>query len=147
MKIYIEIAVPDNWETRLDTRTYIEREIAADGWAWRLSQPVPQAPVTDDEINTAFDALDLLRESTTVEEMGRALEGFAAGRAAHEPMTPQQIKWKLGFDRYEKARKLNPVQWAALHRRNLAGKIFDDMIDALGSDATEKRLGIGVDAP
>lgn len=40
------------------------------------------APATDDEIDAAFDALDLLRESTTVKEMRRALEGFAAGRAA-----------------------------------------------------------------
>lgn len=40
------------------------------------------APVTDDEIDAAFGELSLLRESTTVEEMRRALEGFAAGRAA-----------------------------------------------------------------
>lgn len=39
----------------------------------------------------------------------------------------------LGWLRYEKARKLNPAQWAALHQRNLAGERFDDMIDALPS--------------
>jgi chemotaxis protein histidine kinase CheA len=40
------------------------------------------APVTDDEIDAAFDALGLIRESTTVGEVRRTLEGFAAGRAA-----------------------------------------------------------------
>ena len=42
----------------------------------------------------------------------------------------------LGWLRYEKARKLNPAQWAALHQRNLAGERFDDMIDALPSPGT-----------
>jgi hypothetical protein len=37
----------------------------------------------------------------------------------------------LGWTRYEKARKLNPAQWAELHQRNLRGENFDDMIDAL----------------
>jgi hypothetical protein len=37
----------------------------------------------------------------------------------------------LGWTRYEKARKLNPAQWAELHQRNLRDENFDDMIDAL----------------
>jgi hypothetical protein len=37
----------------------------------------------------------------------------------------------LGWTRYEKARKLNPAQWAELHQRNLRGENFDGMIDAL----------------
>ena len=50
------------------------------------------APVTDDEIDAAFDALGLIRESTTAKEVCQALAGFAAGRAtsvdwsdAHQP--------------------------------------------------------------
>ena len=42
-------------------------------------------------------------------------------------------RWKLGYERYEKARKLNPRAFTALHKRNLAGERFDDMIDELGA--------------
>ena len=48
--------------------------------------------------------------------------------AAPTPAEPQAL---LGWTRYEKARKLNPAQWAELHQRNLKGERFDEMIDAL----------------
>ena len=49
--------------------------------------------------------------------------------------TKEQIAtWQLGWQRYEKARRLNPRQWAELHKRNLAGERFDGMIDALDHD-------------
>ena len=44
---------------------------------------------------------------------------------------PSDEQALLGWTRYEKARKLNPAQWAELHQRNLKGENFDDMIDAL----------------
>ena len=44
---------------------------------------------------------------------------------------PSDEQALLGWTRYEKARKLNPAQWAELHQRNLRGENFDDMIDAL----------------
>lgn len=47
------------------------------------------------------------------------------------PHPEDLARWKLGFERYEKARKLSPSQWFELHKRNLAGEFFDDMIDAL----------------
>jgi hypothetical protein len=37
----------------------------------------------------------------------------------------------IGLLRYEALRSLQPRQHAELHRRNLAGERFDDMIDAL----------------
>lgn len=37
----------------------------------------------------------------------------------------------LGFLRYEALRKLNPRQFAEIHKRNLNGERFDDMIDQL----------------
>lgn len=43
-------------------------------------------PVTDDEIDAALNELDLLNEFTTMAEMRRALEGFAAGRATAPPV-------------------------------------------------------------
>jgi hypothetical protein len=56
---------------------------AGDAIIARESAAVPlTVPVTDDEIDAAFNALDLLRESMTVGEVRRALEGFAAGRTA-----------------------------------------------------------------
>lgn len=48
------------------------------------------------------------------------------------PPTPEaDPQALLGWTRYEKARKLNPAQWAELHQRNLRGENFDNMIDAL----------------
>lgn len=37
----------------------------------------------------------------------------------------------VGFLRYEALRKLKPYQFEALHKRNLAGEFFDDMVDEL----------------
>lgn len=37
----------------------------------------------------------------------------------------------LGHLRYEALRKLTPLQFAALHKRNLAGENFDEMVDVL----------------
>jgi hypothetical protein len=52
--------------------------------------------------------------------------------AAATPPTPEaEPQALLGWTRYEKARKLNPAQWAELHQRNLKGERFDEMIDAL----------------
>lgn len=36
-----------------------------------------------------------------------------------------------GYLRYEALRKLNPMQFAELYKRNLDGEFFDDMIDEL----------------
>jgi hypothetical protein len=56
-------------------------------------------------------------------------EAFCAALSRQAPAAPTQAL--LGWTRYEKARKLNPAQWAELHQRNLRGENFDDMIDAL----------------
>lgn len=37
----------------------------------------------------------------------------------------------LGHMRYEALRRLNPMDFAELHRRNIAGEFFDDMVDEL----------------
>jgi hypothetical protein len=54
---------------------------------------------------------------------------YIAALSRQAPAAPTQAL--LGWTRYEKARKLNPAQWAELHQRNLRGENFDDMIDAL----------------
>jgi len=58
--------------------------------------------------------------------------------AAPTPAEPQAL---LGWTRYEKARKLNPAQWAELHQRNLRGENFDDMIDALPATTMTQQEG------
>lgn len=40
----------------------------------------------------------------------------------------------IGWMRYKALRALTPSQFAALHRRNLAGERFDDMVDELVVD-------------
>ncbi|KWT95593.1 MULTISPECIES: hypothetical protein [unclassified Variovorax] len=56
-------------------------------------------------------------------------------------MMSMQPELELGWVRYEKARKLNPQQWADLHARNLAGENFDDMVDALPVPSTPRPEG------
>jgi len=58
---------------------------------------------------------------------------------------PSDEQALLGWTRYEKARKLNPAQWAELHQRNLRGENFDDMIDAL--PATTQPVQQGAPTP
>ena len=40
----------------------------------------------------------------------------------------------IGYARYEALRRLSPHQYTELHRRNLAGERFDDMVDAMVAD-------------
>jgi hypothetical protein len=72
-----------------------------------------------DEVASLMDALHDL-------DGGQWMPGLTP---AASPAAPTQAL--LGWTRYEKARKLNPAQWAELHQRNLRGENFDDMIDAL----------------
>jgi len=37
----------------------------------------------------------------------------------------------IGHLRYEALRRLTPLQFTALHKRNLAGENFDEMVDCL----------------
>lgn len=62
---------------------------------------------------------------------GHAPTSRAAWDAAIAHSQAAHTQALLGWTRYEKARKLNPAQWAELHQRNLRGGNFDDMIDAL----------------
>lgn len=40
--------------------------------------------------------------------------------------------WRIGFDRYETARRMNPQQWAEAWALNIStGKPFDEIIDNL----------------
>lgn len=43
----------------------------------------------------------------------------------------EQTKHLVGWQRYEKVRKLNLVEIAELYKRNLKGERLDDMVDAL----------------
>jgi hypothetical protein len=40
----------------------------------------------------------------------------------------------IGWLRYEALRKLTPQKYTELHRRNMAGERFDDMVDELVAD-------------
>lgn len=62
-----------------------------------------------------------------------ALSAALAAAPAQQAGAPELLR---GWTRYEKARKLSPIQWADLHARNLAGETFDDMIDALPNPST-----------
>ena len=64
-----------------------------------------------------------------LESLTFSVKDFENFCVALTPAAPTQAL--LGWTRYEKARKLNPAQWAELHQRNLRGGNFDDMIDAL----------------
>lgn len=70
-------------------------------------------------------------KDVTNAEHARKLGWFPVYTRPQQPTEHNQAELQRGFDRYEKARKLNPRQWAELHQRNIAGESFDDMIDAL----------------
>ena len=42
-----------------------------------------------------------------------------------------QYELALGYLRYEALRKLNPRQFSALNKRNMAGENFDEMVDEM----------------
>ena len=43
----------------------------------------------------------------------------------------QQLEYKVGWQRYEKVRKLNVHQFSELFQRGLKGERFDEMVDGL----------------
>ena len=46
----------------------------------------------------------------------------------------EPVKMIIGWMRYERLRKIKPRQFKELHKRNLAGENFDDMVDQLIAD-------------
>lgn len=69
-------------------------------------------------------------------------ETDSANRRCLERLVIQHMDGKyhkhLALDslRYEALRKLNPRQYAELHKRNMKGENFDAMVDALVLDNT-----------
>ena len=49
----------------------------------------------------------------------------------HEKCNENKFTMILGYLRYETLRKMNPQQFAELHKRNLNGENFDMMVDAI----------------
>jgi hypothetical protein len=64
-----------------------------------------------------------------------ALEYKAAETAAFTSQInadrDQAHKWKLGFMRYEKLRKLDPRRFMQLWNKSIAGENFDSLVDTL----------------
>ena len=98
------------------------------------------SPGAYSEIKSALMAAGYHQAITdeTIDTHGLALvvrpaEGAAPAAAAPHP--EELAQWRLGAQRYEKARGLKPVQWIELHKRNLNGDRFDRMLDALPAAA------------
>jgi len=62
----------------------------------------------------------------TTEQKLKLVEAVTAAEQTVDPWTLAR-----GYARYEALRKLGPASYAELHRRNLAGERFDDMVDEL----------------
>ena len=83
-----------------------------------------------DEVSRNVEEVGGLQVADNVFQLTR--DDLARYVALSTPPTPEaEPQALLGWTRYEKARKLNPAQWAELHQRNLKGERFDEMIDAL----------------
>lgn len=63
-----------------------------------------------------------------VERLQREL-ATAHADASHYASAAEDMRQQAS--RYERLRRLNPHQFAELHRRNLAGERFDDLVDAI----------------
>jgi hypothetical protein len=71
-KLLVTIEVPVNWESRLDMQWVVEREIAADRWAWNWPAAVPQA-LTPERIEELFQEAAGADEDTHI-RFARAIE-------------------------------------------------------------------------
>lgn len=49
----------------------------------------------------------------------------------YDPSHKELHDFKLGYERYEKLRKLNARQFSELYERNIRGENFDEMVDKL----------------
>ena len=97
-----------------------------------LSRQAPAAPAEAVWANFPSYLIDHCEGATITEEgLQRWLAAMLKDQKYAAPTPPAPTQALLGWTRYEKARKLNPAQWAELHQRNLRGGNFDDMIDAL----------------
>lgn len=66
---------------------------------------------------------EAIRISTT--QVGSSL----LARLAVANHTPEELA--LGYLRYEAVRRMNPRTFGELHRRNLSGSFFDDLVDEI----------------
>jgi hypothetical protein len=93
------------------------------------------------EIQELFDkieALELRNHVLTVanedldEELNRTLKAWTQAVAERTDALLERDEYKIGHDRYEKLRRLSPVQFSALYKKNLISGIpFDKLVDQL----------------
>jgi hypothetical protein len=98
-----------------------------------LSAQPAQVPVcrmlTNDEIRSVLDAedCDFCNGRSAINKFCQ-VNGLTLAEAYYNTAELQR-----GFDRYEKLRSLNPRQFSELHKANLLGQRFDDLVDALSA--------------
>lgn len=99
-----------------------------------LEQPDPREQVQSYATSTALPAPDwLIQRMKTITQMPPPTlqEVETSFRASERGDYYSEIELRQGFLRYEALRKLTPRQFADLHKRNMAGERFDDMVDEL----------------
>lgn len=107
----------------------------------------PGEIVTREMIRAGARAAREYLERTGGNDPATIYRAMRAVAPAAQPLPAADPELLLGWQRYEKARKFSPRQWAELHARNLAGKNFDGMIDALPSAGTPQPAAAQPGAP
>jgi hypothetical protein len=79
------------------------------------------------EIQELFDEKAKLEE-----DLDRALKAWAEAVTERTEALLEREEYKVGYDRYEKLRRLSPAQFAELYKKNLTSGIhFDTLVDQL----------------
>lgn len=100
---------------------------------WRLAPELNCLPsvFADGNDHLLKSAIKLNQRMKDAEEREAIRARASAPKTAEHAPYYSAGELAQGFVRYEKARLIKPLEWAALWTRALAGERFDDLVDAL----------------
>ena len=136
--------VIENLMTALQWYANGEHFCKCDPNAWDTVSGEPQNWWCDEAGTATIEDGSLAKMVLSGEITGAQLQAMEDGEVFEQTPEPQPVKqapiesfkeldYKVGWQRYEKVRKLNVHQFSELFRRGLKGERFDDMVDGLGA--------------
>jgi hypothetical protein len=82
-------------------------------------------------LTVANEDLDKMNKKLE-EDLNRALKAWTEAATERTEVLLEREEYKVGYDRYEKLRRLSPAQFAELYKKNLTSGIhFDTLVDQL----------------
>jgi hypothetical protein len=123
--VHLDMALNEEPPTESETFKKICKEIQ------ELFDKIEALELRNHVLIVANEDLDKMNKKLE-EDLDRALKAWTEAVSERTEVLLEREEYKVGYDRYEKLRRLSPMQFAALYKKNLiSGTHFDTLVDQL----------------